>query len=342
MSNQTFKLSAAFPIINRKDRWGKDNAMVDSRNWNIETLRNFYDERLEENQRRSDERYSQLLEQMRVERDSIDKRFDQANRYKETYSQRLAEINNEAPKRVEVDTRLNAIQEKMDERIGSVQEKIDLVQTKQNKTDWPLYASFSTIVFVLLGALWTLIGQQIQVTTQPILVAMEQVKVSNESRDRASVDVRNDLTHLSQYINDSQASRNKDISILMQNTEAGKVDRGQLNERIRNIEGQVASSSQADANSKTDRSQLNDRVKGVESALGTELADRKSNEATLKSALVEVETQFCSADSIRNLSHASDLRIMSVLWQHANLGIYPTDNAFYPTVCRRTFDATKN
>lgn len=54
-------------------------------------------------------------------------------------------------------------------------------------------------------------------------------------------------------------------------------------------------------------------------------------------ALIEVETQFCAADIMRNLMHAQDMRIQSMLWakSYDNGITYPTDNAYYPVICNR-------
>jgi hypothetical protein len=54
-----------------------------------------------------------------------------------------------------------------------------------------------------------------------------------------------------------------------------------------------------------------------------------------KAALLEIETQFCEADHLRNLTHANDLRMFSMLWNKAFGQNLPTDNAYYPTVCNR-------
>lgn len=52
-------------------------------------------------------------------------------------------------------------------------------------------------------------------------------------------------------------------------------------------------------------------------------------------ALIEIETQFCAQDIVRNLMHANDLRNLSVLWQKQFGESYPIGNAYYPTICNR-------
>jgi len=72
----------------------------------------------------------------------------------------------------------------------------------------------------------------------------------------------------------------------------------------------------------------------------TENSDRASllrADVTRQSAaLIEVETQFCAADIMRNLMHAQDMRIQSMLWAKSyDDAKYPTDNAYYPVICNR-------
>lgn len=58
--------------------------------------------------------------------------------------------------------------------------------------------------------------------------------------------------------------------------------------------------------------------------------------AQLRTALLEIETQFCANDIVRNLMHANDMRIMSILWDKLGFGArLPTDNVYYPNVCNR-------
>lgn len=52
----------------------------------------------------------------------------------------------------------------------------------------------------------------------------------------------------------------------------------------------------------------------------------------------ESETQFCANDIVRNLMHANELRTTSLLWQKVFGVPYPTDNAYYPTICHKPTD----
>lgn len=55
---------------------------------------------------------------------------------------------------------------------------------------------------------------------------------------------------------------------------------------------------------------------------------------TICSALIEVETQFRSADQTRNIMHANDMRVEAMLWKKTFGVEYPTANAYYPTIAQ--------
>lgn len=59
----------------------------------------------------------------------------------------------------------------------------------------------------------------------------------------------------------------------------------------------------------------------------------------IKSSEIEIETQFCASDIVRNLNHATDMRIASQLWKKTFNEILPTDNAYYPQICSRPISA---
>jgi hypothetical protein len=107
-------------------------------------------------------------------------------------------------------------------------------------------------------------------------------------------------------------------------------------ERLRILETASVGSLQADATSKIDRAQLNDRLHQSETLAGNNLAERRAQQAAMAAKLVEIETQFCASDIVRNSIHAYDQRFFAMLWAKAYPGEkYPTDNAYYPRVCNR-------
>jgi hypothetical protein len=107
-------------------------------------------------------------------------------------------------------------------------------------------------------------------------------------------------------------------------------------EKISVLEASTGNSTQADVASKTDRSQLNERMKALEAIVQTGQGERRLQASVMEARLTEIETQFCASDIVRNLMHANDLRMFSMLWKgvfpHAE---YPIQNAFYPKVCNR-------
>lgn len=82
-------------------------------------------------------------------------------------------------------------------------------------------------------------------------------------------------------------------------------------------------------------SSLSTRVVALEANLAA-TQERRARLATemaaLQRNLVEVETQFCAEDALRNLMHANDLRDLSILWLKAMGSELPISNAYYPSI----------
>jgi hypothetical protein len=82
---------------------------------------------------------------------------------------------------------------------------------------------------------------------------------------------------------------------------------------------------------------LSSRVTSIETELSA-TQDRRASLATeiaaIQRDLVEVETQFCAEDAMRNLMHANDLRMLGLLWQKTMDAELPTSNAYYPAIGR--------
>lgn len=69
-------------------------------------------------------------------------------------------------------------------------------------------------------------------------------------------------------------------------------------------------------------------------ATNNRYSDLTNQVTAIQRDLKEIETQFCAADDVRNLSHATDLRIFAMLWEKVYMSHFPTDNAFYPKIGR--------
>lgn len=68
--------------------------------------------------------------------------------------------------------------------------------------------------------------------------------------------------------------------------------------------------------------------------LSVQLTDARSQLTTVCADLKEVETQFRATDQIRNLMHANDLRVQSLLWQKVYAAPYPAENPYLPTIAQ--------
>jgi hypothetical protein len=91
-------------------------------------------------------------------------------------------------------------------------------------------------------------------------------------------------------------------------------------------------------------SALSARLAMLESATNETRTDEvktRTSIAAIERDLVEIETQFCAEDSMRNLMHANDLRFMGILWAKEFGVELPTANAFYPQVGRCASPASR-
>lgn len=93
---------------------------------------------------------------------------------------------------------------------------------------------------------------------------------------------------------------------------------------------QIASLSYSVGDLRTRNENLEKQVASLEIAA----SERRLQIAKLEEHQTEIETQMRSADQVRNLMHANDLRVQSLLWEQAfkDKSHYPTDNAYYPSI----------
>jgi hypothetical protein len=59
--------------------------------------------------------------------------------------------------------------------------------------------------------------------------------------------------------------------------------------------------------------------------------------ATMTAKMLEIDTQLCSEDHIRNLTQAQNLRFLSMIWKKVFPDSdVPAGDTYYPTVCNRS------
>lgn len=118
------------------------------------------------------------------------------------------------------------------------------------------------------------------------------------------------------------------ISPLQLSVEQNKVAVASDDVRLRQLEGTQQARTQAIADIPNIRQQV------------TTLVDRlqtiRSENTKQAAALIEIETQFCNADHVRNLNLAQENRLFAMLWQKVYGQEYPISNSFYPTICNRS------
>jgi hypothetical protein len=62
----------------------------------------------------------------------------------------------------------------------------------------------------------------------------------------------------------------------------------------------------------------------------------RTTNATMTAKLLEIETQFCGEDHIRNLTQAQNLRLVSLMWKKLfPESESPAGDSYYPSVCNR-------
>jgi hypothetical protein len=113
------------------------------------------------------------------------------------------------------------------------------------------------------------------------------------------------------------------VFIVSSAVDTGEARNGEIMRRLSDVEARLA---------KLDQDQTSARVTDLQRRLAA-LEDRVAkNDLDLNSMrrdFIEIETQFCEEDNVRNVTHAGDLRLMAVLFEKLFGTPYPVANAFY-------------
>lgn len=86
------------------------------------------------------------------------------------------------------------------------------------------------------------------------------------------------------------------------------------------------------ATSETDRHKINDSLDKLEQGQADLLTEVKSNQSALNAKLIEIETQFASADQMRNANQANNMRFIALLWEKTYGTRFPSEIQYYPSI----------
>jgi hypothetical protein len=265
------------------------------------------------NERRHDEVRAFNRERQLEKERTLDLRLDAMNKFREAMQDQASRFIQrsefEASKATSME-RYESSRQNFDLRLENELAPLHAAVDSMGKPNWPVMASAGSILIAACAGVWLVLGLKIDNTVAPMQLVLESVRAASAATA----------------------------------------------ERVHFIEGEAAASTQADTASRTDRAQIQERLHQLEGVLpvgataaadvaslktlAAQMADRiqtmRTDVAKQGAALVEIETQFCAADTVRNLMHANDLRVESMLWQKAFDGQsqYPIVNAFYPRIGR--------
>lgn len=84
--------------------------------------------------------------------------------------------------------------------------------------------------------------------------------------------------------------------------------------------------------SRRDRQELHNQFSMLMETVGEINSRERETTAEFRAKLTEIETQFLSADHIRNLQYANNLRYMALMWEKLYGQRFPSEVQFYPTI----------
>jgi hypothetical protein len=209
----------------------------------------------------------------------------------------LADLSGTMVTRAESDTAIHALATKLEADIDGIEAKTSaLVQPLRSKmedltkTNWPQYISLGGLLLGIVAGGWVVVGLKIDSNNSPVLLAVEQIKVAAASNNQR-------IGVLSDTVSRVEAA----VTSLQQEAASTKAIRDSSVARINEVEQRQSASTQADTISRQDRNQLNDRTRALEAAVANESSDRKEAQATIKTSLTEIETQFKNIGNILNI-----------------------------------------
>jgi hypothetical protein len=251
---------------------------------------------IEQNNRLYDQRFNASQDALQVALTSNNQRLDAMNEFRATLSDQSSRMIS----RLEADAAIKSSADRIYADLSTISAKVEVF----SRPNYTLIGSFASIVFVMVAGVWLVIGLKIDVSEAPVAFTVEQLKVSEASRERQVSDMSTIVIRNSQ----ETLALTQSMALI---TAAQTLD----SQRLNKIEIDTGASQQADASSRSDRGQLNDRTKTLEQITSTSTAERRSQEAETKQKLVEIETQFKSMSNTLNIITDHIQQWLTVLYE---------------------------
>jgi hypothetical protein len=208
----------------------------------IGNLREHYDLIIDANEKRWQTILNAQKEALRVAADANDKRFTVLNGFREA----MADQGSRMLTRQEAENNIKALQEKIDAHRAAMESRVEAeIKPMQarleevGRPNWALMTSMASAAFLVVAAVWMIIGLKIDATMSPLALEMGQIRVAQTTHT-------NSITSLT---NLATASTAADVS--------SRTDRDQLNLRMRAAET-------ANSSRRTEHSVLEARMVEIE------------------------------------------------------------------------------
>jgi hypothetical protein len=222
----------------------------------------------------------------------------------------LADLSSNMITRTEAEVAINSLASKTRADFDALEAKssssiLPLVTKMEEygKTNWPLMISMAGVVLGVIAGGWVVVGLKIDTNNAPVMLAVEQIKVSAASNSRLISALSDQTSRLESANTVQQQQITADHAIL-----------GQIADRARQIESGQAASTQADGVSRSDRAQLNERTRALETSFAREEASRREAGAGFAASLVEIETQMKSLSVAINVQEDHNQQLFGVMW----------------------------
>lgn len=204
--------------------------------------------------------------------------------------------------------------------ISSLSSSVEKLVTKfeeARRTNWPLIAVMAGVLPVFLTGAGFIMSSYTNSAISPVNAAILQLQTNNNTLSQQIHELTNNLSTMDR----------DDIGLKQQVTGAAATLKASTDE-LSVLAQRSSASVEADSVSRTDREQLNARVKTLENELAVEMADRRSDGASFKTHLGEIETQFHGVTTEINLDKANQQRVNALLWEKTFGGNYPATDYF--------------